>query len=187
MDIDLSFNAMTMTAKQFGEMTKTMMRETMVATGGKKVVDKITAPIWSWGQRNSVYPLHFGIACCALEMAAAGGPRYDAERLGIVFRSSPRQSDVLLLNGWISAKLRPSLKALYEQMPGPKWVIAMGECTISGGPWYDAYNVIQGADTFIPVDVYIPGCPSRPEAMIQAFNMLNRKLTAENRGSFLDD
>ncbi len=98
MDIDLSFNAMTMTAKQFGEMTKTMMRETMVATGGKQVIDKITAPIWSWGQRNSVYPLHFGIACCALEMAAAGGPRYDAERLGIVFRSSPRQSDVLLLN-----------------------------------------------------------------------------------------
>jgi NADH-quinone oxidoreductase subunit B len=94
---------------------------------------------------------------------------------------------VLLLNGWISAKLRPSLKALYEQMPSPKWVVAMGECTISGGPWYDAYNVIQGADTFIPVDVYIPGCPSRPEAMIQAFNMLNRKLTAENRGSFLDD
>ena len=187
MDIDLSFNAMTMTAKQFGEMTKTMMRETMVATGGKKVVDKITAPIWSWGQRNSVYPLHFGIACCALEMAAAGAPRYGAERLGIVFRSSPRQSDVLLLNGWISAKLRPSLKALYEQMPGPKWVIAMGECTISGGPWYDAYNVIQGADTFIPVDVYIPRCPSRPEAMIQAFNMLNRILSAENRGSFLDD
>lgn len=187
MDIDLSFQAMTMTTKQFAEMTKTMTREVMVATGGKKLVDKITAPIWSWGQRNSVYPLHFGIACCALEMAAAGGPRYDTERLGIVFRSSPRQSDVLLVNGWISAKIRPSLKALYEQMPAPKWVVAMGECTISGGPWYDAYNVIQGMDTFIPVDVYIPGCPSRPEAMIQGFNMVCQKMTAENRGSFLDD
>jgi len=186
-DIDLSFQAMTMTAKQFGEMSQNFLRETMVATGGKKAIDKLTAPIWSWGQRNSVYPLHFGIACCALEMAAAGGPRYDAERLGIVFRSSPRQSDVMLLNGWISAKIRPSLKALYEQMPSPKWVIAMGECTISGGPWYDAYNVIQGADTFIPVDIYIPGCPCRPEAMLEGFNKLSQKITAENRGSFLDD
>ena len=176
-----------MSAKEFIDWSTNVMDDLVRATGVKRALDKVSDPLMNWGVRNSMYPLHFGIACCALEMAAAGGPRYDVERLGIVFRSSPRQSDVLLLNGWISAKIRPSLKALYEQMPSPKWVVAMGECTISGGPWYDAYNVIQGADTFIPVDVYVPGCPSRPEAMIQAFNMLNKKLTAENRGSFLDD
>ena len=187
MDIDLSFQALTMTAKQFTEMSKNFIRETAVATGGKKAIDKLTAPIWSWGQRNSVYPLHFGLACCALEMAASSGARFDAERLGIIYRSSPRQSDVLLLNGWISAKVRPALKALYEQMPAPKWVIAMGECSISGGPWYDAYNVVQGVDTFIPVDIYIPGCPPRPDALLDGFLKLNRKITAENRGSFLDD
>ncbi|MCG7840781.1 MAG: NADH-quinone oxidoreductase subunit NuoB [Methanomassiliicoccales archaeon] len=187
MDIDLSYQAMTMTAKQFGEMTQNFIRETAVATGAKKAIDKLTAPIWSWGQRNAIYPLHFGIACCALEMAAASAPRWDAERLGLIYRSSPRQSDVLLLNGWISAKMRPTLRRLYEQMPAPKWVVAMGECSVSGGPWYDAYNVIQGVDTFIPVDIYIPGCPPRPDAMIDGFLKLNRKITAENRGSFLDD
>jgi NADH-quinone oxidoreductase subunit B len=119
-------------------------------------------------------------------MAAASACRWDAERLGLIYRSSPRQCDVLLANGWISQKLRPSLRRLYEQMPEPKWVVAMGECAISGGPWYDAYNVVQGLDTFIPVDIYIPGCPPRPEAMIDGFLKLNRKITAEQKGSFLD-
>ena len=187
MDLDLSFNAMTMTVKQFGDMTKTFLREATVATGGKKVVDKLTTPIWSWGQRNSVYPLHFGIACCALEMAACSGPRYDNERLGLVFRSSPRQCDVLLVNGWVSKKLRPALRRLYEEMPEPKWVIAMGECAISGGPWYDAYNVVQGVDTFIPVDVYIPGCPPRPEALIDGFLRLHQKIKKSKIGTFMDD
>jgi len=186
-DLDLSFNAMTMTVKQFGDMTKTFLREATVATGGKKVVDKLTTPIWSWGQRNSIYPLHFGIACCALEMAACSGPRYDNERLGLVFRSSPRQCDVLLVNGWVSKKLRPALRRLYEEMPEPKWVIAMGECAISGGPWYDAYNVVQGVDTFIPVDVYIPGCPPRPEALIDGFLRLHQKIKKSKIGTFMDD
>ncbi|MEI6795687.1 MAG: NADH-quinone oxidoreductase subunit NuoB [Methanomassiliicoccales archaeon] len=191
MDLSLSPHAIAMTAKEFQEMTNQMasnaFRETMKATGAKKIVDKVSAPFFSWAQRNAIYPLHFGLACCALEMAAASACRWDAERLGLIYRSSPRQSDVLLINGWISSKIRPSLRRLYEQMPEPKWVVAMGECAVSGGPWYDAYNVVQGLDTFIPVDIYIPGCPPRPEAMIDGFMKLNRKITAEQRGCFLDD
>ncbi|MFA5313498.1 MAG: NADH-quinone oxidoreductase subunit NuoB [Methanomassiliicoccales archaeon] len=186
MDLSLAPNAIAMTAKEFQIWSKNFMVETMKASGAKKLLDGITAPMWAWGQRNSIYPLHFGVACCALEMAAASASRWDCERLGMVYRSSPRQSDVLLINGWISQKLRPSLRKLYEQMPEPKWVVAMGECCISGGPWYDGYNVIQGLDTFIPVDIYIPGCPPHPEAMLDAFMLLNKKITAEQKGTFLD-
>jgi NADH-quinone oxidoreductase B subunit len=186
MDLSLSPHAIAMTAKEFQEMTKDMVMGMGRSPMLKKPLDGLTAPIWSWAQRNAIYPLHFGIACCALEMAAASACRWDAERLGLIYRSSPRQCDVLLANGWISQKLRPSLRRLYEQMPEPKWVVAMGECAISGGPWYDAYNVVQGLDTFIPVDIYIPGCPPRPEAMIDGFLKLNRKITAEQKGSFLD-
>ena len=96
-----------------------------------------------------------------------------------MFRSSPRQCDVLLVNGWVTNKLRPALRRLYEEMPEPKWVVAMGECAISGGPWYDSYNVVQGVDTFIPVDVYIPGCPPRPEAMIDGFLKLHQKIKGD--------
>ena len=187
MDLSMYPHALAMSAKEFIDWSTNVMDDLVRATGVKRALDKVSDPLMNWGVRNSMYPLHFGIACCALEMAASSGARFDAERLGIIYRSSPRQSDVLLLNGWISAKIRPSLKALYEQMPAPKWVIAMGECSISGGPWYDAYNVIQGVDTFIPVDIYVPGCPPRPDALIEGFLKLNKKITAENRGSFLDD
>jgi NADH-quinone oxidoreductase B subunit len=187
MDLSLAPNVIAMTAKEFQLWSTNFVREAAKATGAKKIVDSITAPMWSWGQRNAIYPLNFGIACCALEMAASSACRWDAERLGMIYRSSPRQSDVLLANGWISQKLRPSLRRLYEQMPEPKWVVAMGECAISGGPWYDAYNVIQGLDTIMPVDIYIPGCPPRPEAMIDGFMKLNRKITAEQKGTFMDE
>ena len=144
-----------MSAQEFIAWSTDLMEQLMQVSGTKKAVDKITAPIWSWALRNATYPLHFGIACCALEMAAASGARFDAERLGLIFRSSPRQTDVLLVNGWVTAKLRPDLRRLYEQMAEPRWVVAMGECAISGGPWYDSYNTVQGVDTFMPVDGYI--------------------------------
>jgi NADH-quinone oxidoreductase subunit B len=176
-----------MSAKEFMEWSSGVIDEVLRASGIKKAVDKITVPIWSWALRNSIFPLHFGIACCALEMAAASAARFDAERFGIVYRSSPRQCDVLLVNGWVTTKLRPDLRRLYEQMPEPKWVVAMGECAISGGPWYDSYNVVQGVDTFIPVDIYIPGCPPRPEAMLDGFMMLQDKIRAGAKGSFLED
>jgi len=187
MDLNLQPHAYTMTAQEFMTWSKGVMRELAKATGVKKAVDTIGGPFFNYGVRNSIYPLHFGIACCALEMAACSSPRFDNERLGMVFRSSPRQCDVLLLNGWISNKLRPSLRRLYEEMPDPKWVVAMGECAISGGPWYDSYNVVQGVDTFIPVDVYIPGCPPRPEAMIDGFMKLHQKLKMSKVGGFLED
>ena len=135
--------------------------------------------IFTWGYRESPWILHFGIMCCALEMAAAGGPRFDMERFGIISRSSPRQCDVLIINGPISQKVAPRIIRIYEQMPEPKWVIAMGECAISGGPFWETYNVIEGVDKIIPVDIYIPGCPARPEAMLDGFLKLRKKLKFE--------
>ena len=131
---------------------------------------------FNWAQRKSLFPLHLGIKCCALEMAAAGAPRFAAESFGVVFRSSPRQCDVLLVNGPISKKFADPIVRLWEQMPEPKWCIAMGECAISGGPYFQSYNILEGVDTVIPVDVYIPGCPPRPEALIDGFGKLREKI-----------
>lgn len=187
MDLSLQPYAIAMTAQEFKDWSKGVIRELTKASGVKKAVDKVAQPFLNYGVRNSIYPLHFGIACCALEMAACSGPRFDNERLGMVFRSSPRQCDVLLVNGWVTKKLRPSLRRLYEEMPDPKWVVAMGECAMTGGPWYDSYNVVQGVDTFIPVDIYIPGCPPRPEAMIDGFLKLHQKMKDSKVGEFLQD
>jgi len=187
MDLSLYPHAIAMSAKEFMEWSSSQMDDALRASGAKRIVDKMTAPLWSYGIRNAIFPLHFGIACCALEMAAASGPRFDSERYGMVFRSSPRQCEVLLVNGWITKKLRPALRRLYEEMPEPKWVVAMGECAISGGPWYESYNVVQGTDEFIPVDVYIPGCPPRPDAMIDGFLKLHQKIHAQMDGTFLED
>lgn len=187
MDLSLAPNAIAMSVREFVKWSSELFDDIMRATGVKRAVDKITEPIWNWSLRNSIFPLHFGIACCALEMAASSAPRWDAERFGIVYRSSPRQCDVLLVNGWVTTKLRPDLRRLYEQMPEPKWVIAMGECAISGGPWYDSHTVVQGVDKFIPVDIYVPGCPPRPEALLDAFLKLQDKIRASTKGRFLED
>jgi len=145
-------------------------------------VDYITKDFFNWATRNSLYFLHFGIMCCALEMAVASAPRFDQQRFGIIPRSSPRQCDVLLVNGPVSKKLKPALRRLYDQMPEPKWVIAMGECAISGGPFYDSYSVVPGVDQFIPVDIYVPGCPARPEALIDGFLKLQRLIKEDKKG-----
>lgn len=151
----------------------------------KKLVNALTGRIFNWGLRNSPWPLHWGIMCCSIEMAAASGPRFDAERFGIIYRSTPRQVDILLVNGPVSLKLVPAIKRLYDQMPAPKWVVAMGECAISGGPFWDSYNVVQGVDKIVPVDVYIPGCPVRPEGMIDGFLKLKELVEKEKREYFL--
>ena len=128
-----------------------------------------------WAQTRSMFPATFGLACCAIEMMHLSTPRYDQDRLGIIFRASPRQSDVMIVAGTLTRKMAPILRRLYDQMPEPKFVIAMGGCATAGGP-FRTYSVVQGVDQIVPVDVYVEGCPPRPENLLRAFVLLQDKV-----------
>lgn len=151
---------------------------------GPLVQFAILEDLLSLGRANSLWPLTFGLACCAIEMMAAGASRFDLARFGAeVFRPSPRQADVMIVAGTINKKMAPAVKTLYDQMPEPKWVIAMGNCAISGGPFLfpGQYAVVEGVGKLFPVDVYVPGCPPRPEALIEGILKLEEKLTGKRR------
>lgn len=131
-----------------------------------------------WGRAHSIWFCNAGIACCSLEMATAGGPRYDLDRFGTTVRASPRQSDLLIVPGPITKKIAPVFTRVYNQMAEPRWVIAMGSCAISGGAFRESYSMTKGVDTILPVDVYIPGCPVRPEALIYGILQLRKQIMA---------
>jgi len=137
--------------------------------------------LYNWGRRSSVWPMMFGLACCAIEMIAAQASRYDMARFGMeVMRPTPRQSDLMLVSGTVTKKMVPLIVRLYNQMPEPKYVVAMGACASGGGPFKEGYNVVAGIDKFLPVDVYIPGCPPTPQALIHGMIKLQEKIDKQS-------
>ena len=148
---------------------------------GPNVVITSMDKVFNWSRARSIWPLSFGLACCAIEMMAAAASRFDLDRFGIFMRPTPRQADCMIVAGTVTVKMAERIKRLYEQMPEPKYVIAMGSCAESGGPyWEHGYHVVKGVDQIIPVDVYVPGCPPRPEALIDSFFKLREKIERES-------
>ncbi len=154
-----------------------LIKENILLTTVEQVLD--------YCRSYSLWPVTFGLACCAIEMMATGGARYDISRFGYeVFRPSPRQADLLIIAGTVTHKMVPLVQRIYEQMPEPKYVIAMGSCAISGGPFVDSYSVLKGVDKIIPVDVYIPGCPPRPEALLEGLLQIKKMLQTPKKKRF---
>ena len=137
--------------------------------------------IYNWGRRSSIWPMMFGLACCAIEMICAATSRFDFSRFGMeIMRPSPRQADLMIVSGTVTKKMIVQIVRLYNQMPEPKYVVAMGACASGGGPFKDGYNVISGVDEFLPVDVYIPGCPPTPQALLHGLIMLQKKIDTQS-------
>lgn len=130
----------------------------------------------NWGRKGSIWPLTFGLACCAVEMMHIAAPRYDMDRYGVVFRASPRQADVIIVAGTLTNKMAPALRKVYDQMPEPRWVISMGSCANGGGYYHYSYSVVRGCDRIIPVDIYVPGCPPTAEALLYGVLQLQKKV-----------
>lgn len=144
-------------------------------------IAKLLDPVYNWSRRNSVWPMVFGLACCAIEMICTAASRYDLARFGMeVFRATPRQSDLMIVSGTVTKKMIPTIVRLYNQMPEPRYVMAMGACASGGGPFKEGYSVVDGIDKFLPVDVYVPGCPPTPQALINGLIALQEKIDQQS-------
>jgi len=160
------------TGRSSAEVEEEARRGLLLTTVGKAL---------AWARKNSMWPATFGLACCAIEMMASGAADYDLSRWGMeIFRASPRQADLMIVAGRVSQKMGPVLRTIYDQMPEPKWVISMGVCASSGG-MFNNYGLIQGVDTIVPVDIYVPGCPPRPEMLMYGILRLHAKVQRESR------
>ncbi len=154
--------------------------EAVVNIPGGNVLIAPLDKIVNWARESSIWPLQFGLACCAIEMMATAASRYDLDRFGVIFRATPRQADLMIVAGTVTKKMGPLLRRLYDQMAEPKYVLSFGGCSSVGGPYNDAYSVVQGVDHFVPVDVYVPGCPPRPENLISGILKLQEKIHRES-------
>jgi NADH-quinone oxidoreductase B subunit len=156
------------------------VRRTVWTGAWNKMLDLLD-PIYNWGRRNSVWPMGFGLACCAIEMICTSATRFDIARFGMeLFRASPRQADLMLVSGTVTKKIAPAIVRLYNQMAEPKYVLAMGACSTGGGPFKEGYNVVSGVDKLIPVDVYVPGCPPTPQALLYGLMQLQKKIDKQS-------
>ena len=155
----ISFTAVPIAMEAVDEMWQTQLKE---ANQTRTTLDQVA----NWARQGSLWPMTFGLACCAVEMMHLSTPRYDQDRLGIIFRASPRQSDVMIVAGTLTNKMAPALRQVYDQMPEPRWVVSMGSCANGGGYYHYSYSVTRGCDRIVPVDIYVPGCPPTSEALM---------------------